>query len=58
MQDYRVYAIGPDGHILKRIDLFCANDDTAKERAKQLLDGNDIELWQLGRQIAEFKVPR
>jgi hypothetical protein len=55
VNDYRVYVIGPDGHILERIDLVCADDDAAKERAKQLVDGHDVELWQLGRQIAEFK---
>jgi hypothetical protein len=27
----------------------------AKERAKQLVDGHDIELWQLGRKVALFK---
>jgi hypothetical protein len=55
VNDYRVYVIGPDGHILERIDLVCADDDAAKELAKRLVDGHDIELWQLGRQIAEFK---
>jgi hypothetical protein len=56
VNDYRVYVIGSDGHILNRIDLMCADDDEAKERAKQLVDGHDVELWQLGRKIAEFKV--
>ena len=55
MNDYRVYVIGSDGHILDRIDLVCADDDAAKERAKQLVDGRDVELWQLGRMIAQFK---
>jgi hypothetical protein len=55
MNDYRVYLMGPDGHIVERIDLLCADDDAAKERAKQLVDGHDVELWQLGRQIAVFK---
>jgi hypothetical protein len=40
--------MGADGHILNRIDLFCANDDQAKEQAEALVDGHDIELWQLG----------
>ena len=53
--EYRAYIIGPDGHILWRIDLFCVDDDAAKKQAKQLVDGHDVELWQLDRQIAEFK---
>jgi hypothetical protein len=33
---------------------FCADDDAAKERAKQLVDGHDVELWQLDRKISVF----
>jgi hypothetical protein len=55
MQGYRAYLIGPDGHIFQRIDLVCENDEDAKERAKQLVDGHDIELWQLDRRIATFQ---
>lgn len=47
MQEYRAYVLGPDGHIQERIDLVCADDDAAKERAKALVDGHDVELWQL-----------
>jgi hypothetical protein len=54
MQEYRAYLIGSDGHIIQRADLICADDETAKERAKQLVDGHDVELWQLGRKIATF----
>jgi hypothetical protein len=55
MQEYRAYAIGPDGHIIHRTDFLCANDDEARERAKTLVDGHHVELWQLGRQIGTFK---
>jgi len=57
MRQYRAYVIGSDGHVRLRVDLFCADDDAATERAKTLalVDGHDVELWQLGRKIAEFK---
>jgi len=55
MQDYRAYILGPDGHIQSRVDIRCADEKTAKERAKQLVDGHDIELWQSARHIATFK---
>ena len=29
MQEYCAYIIGPDGHILNRIDLRCENEDEA-----------------------------
>ena len=58
MNEYRAYLLGPDGHIQQRIDLFCADDDAAKEQARQLVDGHDVELWQLDRQIATFRVSK
>lgn len=55
MQEYRAYVLGPDGHIQDRVDIVCADDETAKEQAKRLVDGQDVELWQRDRRIAEFK---
>jgi hypothetical protein len=52
--EYRAYIIGPDGHIQGRFDLICTDDDAARERAKQLVNGHDIELWQAARKIATF----
>jgi hypothetical protein len=56
MPDYRAYVIGPGGHIMDRIDLFCPDDERAKESGEKLVDGRDIELWHHERKIAEFKV--
>jgi hypothetical protein len=55
MQEYCAYVVGPDGHILNRIDLLCANDDEAKECAARLIDGEHMELWQRDRRIAKFR---
>ena len=55
MQEYRAYLIGPDGHFVKRVELVCADDEAAKEQAKSLADGHDVELWQEARRIAEFR---
>jgi hypothetical protein len=40
---------------LDRIEIICANDEEAKDRAKQLVDGHAVELWQEARKIATFK---
>jgi hypothetical protein len=56
VNEYRAYLIGADGHILRRVDMFCTDDDAAKGQAKQLVDGHDVELWRLDRQIATFKL--
>ncbi len=55
MRDYRAYIIGLDGHIQKRFEFYCSDDEEAGERAKQYVDGRDVELWHRGQKIAEFK---
>jgi hypothetical protein len=55
MRDYRAYVIGHDGHIKRRFEFHCSDDEEAKERAKQYVDGHDIELWHRDQRIAEFR---
>ena len=55
MQDYRAYILGPDGHIHDRVDMLATDDGEAIKLANQLVDGHDVELWQLGRKIRRFK---
>ena len=45
MRDYRVYVIGDDGHIQRRFEFHCSDDEEAKEHAKQYVDGHEVELW-------------
>jgi hypothetical protein len=54
MPEYRVYVIGSDGHFQQALPLECADDAEAMERAEQLVDGHDIELWQRDRKVAKF----
>jgi hypothetical protein len=53
--EYRAFVIGADGHVVDRYDLFCASQDEARDRAKQLVDGQDIELWRGAQKIATFR---
>jgi len=55
MQGYRAYIVGPDGHVQHRVDLHCQDDVEAIEQAKKLVDGHDVELWQLDRKIETFR---
>jgi hypothetical protein len=55
MAEYRAYLVADDGHFIGAIDMECPDDDAAKERAKQFVDGHDVELWQLGRKVETFK---
>ncbi|WP_049823960.1 hypothetical protein [Bradyrhizobium sp. WSM2254] len=54
MPEYQAYVIGKDGHIKQRLDLICADDAAAKERAKSLVENDAIELWQSDHKIATF----
>ena len=50
MPYYRVYTIGPDGRFIGAAELEdCDNDEAAIERARQLLDGHDLDIWQRDR---------
>ena len=55
MADYRAYLVGTDGHFIRAIELLCPDDNTAKEYAKKLVDGHDVELWQGKRRLATFE---
>jgi hypothetical protein len=42
---------------MRSVEILCPDDKTAKEYAKNLVDGHDVELWQGERKIATFKPP-
>jgi hypothetical protein len=54
MNGYYAFVIGDDGHITKRIEIICENDEEAKRYARQLVDGHAIEFWQEARMIETF----
>jgi hypothetical protein len=51
MPEYRAYILGSDGHFLDAVELTCHDDEAAIKQAATLVDGHNIELWQLDRQI-------
>ena len=55
MQEYRAYIMGLDGHVQNRVDLRCNDESEAISLARQLVDGHDVELWQLDRKIETFR---
>ncbi|BAL07322.1 MULTISPECIES: hypothetical protein [Bradyrhizobium] len=57
MADYRAYILSPDGHVQFRVDLDCPDEAQARAKAKLLVDGFDVELWELDRLIERFKSP-
>jgi hypothetical protein len=54
-QHYRAYLLDQHRRVISAANLHCADEQEARERAQQLVDANDVELWQLDRCIAVFK---
>jgi hypothetical protein len=55
MAEYRAYMIGDDGRFMRAVELVCTDDEAATERAKQLVDGHDVELWSGPRLVVRLK---
>ncbi|WP_156179623.1 hypothetical protein [Bradyrhizobium sp. LTSPM299] len=55
MHGYTAYVLSPDDRILWRVDLFCGNDDAAREQAQNLAGADrPVELWDGARKIGKF----
>ena len=52
---YRAYVLNKEGHFSGFRELLCSNDEDAKQQALQLLNGEEVELWQEGRQVFVLK---
>jgi hypothetical protein len=54
MHQYRIYTFRDDGHFATVKRLECANQKQAVQKARQLVDGQDGELWESDHLIARF----
>ena len=55
MPEYRAYIIGQDGHFKEAVAFVCCDDAEAMKSAKRLVNGHDVELWQLDRLVTTFE---
>jgi hypothetical protein len=54
MMAYRAYIVGLHSRPIAVVNLDCGDDDSAITSASRLVDGRDVELWQLDRPVARF----
>jgi hypothetical protein len=54
MVEYRIYTVGDDGHFTGFEPLVCENDARAIEKAKQFLDGHDLQIWSGPRYVGSL----
>jgi hypothetical protein len=52
MTQYCAHIIGSDGEVQNSVPLECSDDEVALMKAKQLVGGHHVELWQYTRKIA------
>jgi hypothetical protein len=55
MPDYRAYTVGMDGHRIGFEPLVRRDDGEAVHKAKQFLDGHDIEIWCADRLVIHLQ---
>jgi hypothetical protein len=54
MTEYKAYFVDDDGHFVGFRGFVCENDAHAEVWAKQLLDGQAIELWSGERLVTRL----
>ncbi len=55
MAEYRAYTVGDDGHFVDYRPIVCRDDAEAIARAKRLVDGHDVELWNRARFVIKLE---
>ena len=58
MPEYRVYTIGPDGHIFKAKPMVCENDEEVISRARAIVAEYPIEIWSGERFVIRLEPAR
>jgi hypothetical protein len=58
MAEYRVYAIGDDGHIVKSTPLICDDDSQAVQKAREFCEGHTLEIWSGERFVVRLNTER
>ena len=54
--EYHVLILTPEGHVLDRHILTCADDDEAKETAKVFAESNPVEVWKGPVRLVRFEL--
>jgi hypothetical protein len=56
VNDYRVYTMDHEGHVLKPPEIVCCDtDEEAMVLAKQYLDGRPIEVWLGAKRVGRLE---
>jgi hypothetical protein len=56
--EYRLYTIGPDGHIFKAEPMICENDEEVISRARTMVAEHPFEIWSRDRLVIRLDPAR
>ncbi|WP_426615556.1 hypothetical protein [Bradyrhizobium sp. McL0616] len=54
MSAYRALIMGLHDRPIRMIQMDCIDDESAISSAERLVDGHNVELWQMDRPVARF----
>ena len=54
METYLIFTVGRDGHFERVREIRASSDAEALDRARQMLDKLDLEVWRSGRCIGRI----
>ncbi|MGY4453302.1 hypothetical protein ACVWZR_007962 [Bradyrhizobium sp. i1.3.1] len=57
MSAYRALIVGLHDRPIRMIHMDCIDDEAAISSAERLVDGRDVELWQMDRPVAQIRLP-
>jgi len=55
VKEYRAFFLSQDGHVFKAEGFEASGDGEATQKAQRLVDGHDVEVWQLARKVGSIK---
>ncbi len=55
MSDYRAFIVGDDDHFIGFEPMICSDDSEAISKARRMVDGHDIELWNGDRLVIRLE---
>jgi hypothetical protein len=56
MPDYRVYVVTDEGRVMGPAEIItCNTDQEATERARLVVNGHDVELWEGAKRVTRIK---
>ncbi len=58
METYLIFTVGRDGHFERVREIRAPSDAEALDRARQMIENRDLEVWRSGSHVGAVSVPK